>query len=120
MDWGTAGQWAGVAAAIIIAVWGAMSRRNDKAIDELKLDRNTLFQRVDGVERAVAVIQADIEHLPTREEMHGLELKIVTVDGKLDAVLDKIGTLIAQNQRAEERVIDAERAAAAAEKKART
>ena len=126
MDWGTAGQWAGVLAAITIAIWGAMSKRNEKQIEglgsdirELKGDRNTLFKRLDTVERDVAVIRSEVEHLPTKDEMHVLEMKVVGIDGKMDAMLDKIGTLIGQNARAEERVIEAERRVTEAERKAR-
>jgi len=126
MDWGTAGQWAGVIAAITIAIWGAMSKRNDKQIEglgkeigELKSDRSTLFKRVDGIDRQLARVESEIEHLPTKDEMHDLEMKVVGIDGKMDAMLDKIGTLIGQNARAEERVIEAERRANEAERKTR-
>ncbi|MGA8170929.1 MAG: DUF2730 family protein [Methylocystis sp.] len=137
IDWGTAGQWAGVCAAIVIAVWGAMSKRNEKEIDglskalvdvkagvdkdinELRSDRNKLFGRVDDIDIKLARVESDIEHLPTKDEMHELEMKVVGIDGKMDAMLDKIGTLIGQNARAEDRVIEAERRASDAERKTR-
>ncbi len=119
MDWGTAGQWAGVVAAIMIAIWGASSKRNDKAIEELKDDRTRLFERVDDIERELAGVKSDVRHLPTREEMHDLDIKITRVDSKLDAVLDRLGAMIAQNLRTEERAVEAERRAEEAERKGR-
>ena len=125
-DWGPAGQWAGVLTAIAISIWGAMSKRNEREIQalrdeigELKKDRNDLFKRVDHIDVQLARIEADLEHLPTKDEMHDLEMKVVGIDGKMDAMLDKIGTLIGQNARAEERVIEAERRASDAERKVR-
>ncbi len=119
MDWGTVGQWAGVLSAVAIALWGATSKRNDRAIEELKGDRTRLFERVDGIDREIATVKADVRHLPTREEMHSLALQITRVDGKLDAVLDKINALVAQNTRAEERAFEAERRAEEAERRER-
>lgn len=124
VDWGTAAQWAGVMTAIAIAIWGALSKRDDKRLDglngdicELKADRTTLFVRVDKIERDVAVIRSEVEHLPTKEEMHELELKIVMLNGKMDTLIDKVSTLVAQYARAEERVLEAELRANAAEKR---
>ncbi len=126
MDWGTAGQWAGVLTAIAISIWGAMSKRNEREIQvlrdeigDLKKDRNDLFKRVDHMGVQLARIEADLEHLPTKDEMHDIEMKVVGIDGKMDAMLDKIVTLIGQNARAEERVIEAERRANDAERKIR-
>jgi outer membrane murein-binding lipoprotein Lpp len=126
VDWGTAAQWAGVIAALLIAIWGAMNKRDDKLFEgistdicELKTDRTTLFVRVDKIERDVAVIRSEVEHLPTKEEMHELELKLVTLGGKMDTLIDKVSTLVAQYARAEERVLEAELRVVDAEKRSK-
>lgn len=108
IDWGTVGQWAGVAAAIAIAIWGAMSSRNEKAIDELRMDRNLLFSRIDNVERDVAAMKVEIKHLPTNDDLHALDVKVTRIETKFDSLLDKLDTLIAQYERAEDRALQAE------------
>ena len=57
--------------------------------------------------------------MPTKDEMHDIEMKVVGIDSKLDAVLDRLGAMIAQNLRTEERAVEAERRAEEAERKGR-
>lgn len=108
VEWGTLGQWAGPLVAILISLWAAFSSRDQKALDELKADRNTLFKRVDDVERDVATIKVDIKHLPTKDEFHELDNMLASLDAKFDAMLDKMDVVIAQNERAQDRLAERE------------
>jgi hypothetical protein len=122
-EWGTAGQWAGTFAAIVIAVWGALSRRDQKAFDELKTSLNEAvhdlreddarqFERIDRLEADVTAVQVEIKHLPTRDEFHQIDVKVSRIDAKIDARFDamtqKIDTVIQQNERAQDRLAERE------------
>jgi phage shock protein A len=122
-EWGTASQWAGTGAAIVIAVWGALSRRDQKAFDELKTSLNDAvhdlreddarqFERIDKLESDVTALKVEIKHLPTREEFHQIDVKVTRIDAKIDARFDaitqKIDTVIQQNERAQDRLAERE------------
>jgi hypothetical protein len=122
-EWGTAGQWAGTFAAIVIAVWGALSRRDQKAFDELKTSLNEAvhdlreddarqFERIDRLEADVTAVKVEIKHLPTRDEFHQIDVKVSRIDAKIDARFDamtqKIDTVIQQNERAQDRLAERE------------
>jgi hypothetical protein len=122
-EWGTAGQWAGTFAAIVIAVWGALSRRDQKAFDELKASLNEAvhdlreddarqFERIDRLEADVTAVKVEIKHLPTRDEFHQIDVKVSRIDAKIDARFDamtqKIDTVIQQNERAQDRLAERE------------
>jgi hypothetical protein len=122
-EWGTAGQWAGTAAAIVIAVWGALTRRDQKAFDELKLSVNEAvrdlrdddarqFERIDKLESDVSAVQVEIKHLPTRIEFHAVDVKITeigsVIKARFEALADKIDTVIQQNERAQDRLAERE------------
>ncbi len=122
-EWGTAGQWAGTAAAIVIAVWGALTRRDQKAFDELKTGLNKAvddvpeddarqFERIDRLESEVTALEVEIKHLPTRDEFHQIDIKVSRIDAKIDARFDamtqKIDTVIQQNERAQDRLAERE------------
>ncbi|QGM46722.1 DUF2730 family protein [Methylocystis heyeri] len=130
MDVGTGAQWAAVATALGVAIWGAFYRRDQKAIDDLsgefkegRKDITRLFERVDGMESRLARVENEIEHLPTQKELHALATAVATlqatVTAKLDALIDNVKTISRQYQRAEERAIEAEQRAAAAEARAK-
>lgn len=123
IEWGTAGQWAGTFAAIVIAVWGALSKRDQKAFDELKLSVNDAvrdlreddarqFERIDRLEADIAAVQVEIKHLPTSDEFHQIDVKVARIDAKIDARFDamtqKIDTVIQQNERAQDRLAERE------------
>jgi chromosome segregation ATPase len=123
LEWGTASQWAGTLAAIVIAVWGALSKRDQKAFDELKASLNKAvddlrdddarqFERIDKLESEVTALEVEIKHLPTRDEFHQIDIKVSRIDAKIDARFDaitqKIDTVIQQNERAQDRLAERE------------
>lgn len=121
--WGTASQWAGTLAAIVIAVWGALSKRDEKAFDELKATFNRavldlrkddarLFERIDRLEADMTAQKVEIKHLPTRQEFHAMDVKVSRIEAKIDArfeaITGKIDTVIQQNERAQDRLAERE------------
>lgn len=109
MDWGTAAQWAGTAAALVIAVWSRFSNRSDQDVKGIQSDLRRLFERVDGVEGRVGKIEVEIEHLPTKDEFHALDSKITGLASKFDAMAERINTLVALYERAQDRLAEADK-----------
>lgn len=123
LEWGTLAQWVGPwitgVIAIIIALRGNSSRRDEKAldglkedIDELRKDDARLFERADKIEQRMAAVETEIKHLPTREEMHRIDTKITaigaTLEARFESLSQQLGTIIAQNERAQDRLAERE------------
>ncbi|MBY6244122.1 DUF2730 family protein [Methylosinus sp. Sm6] len=109
MDWGTAAQWAGTAAALAIAVWSRFSNRSDDDVKGMQSDLRRLFERVDGVEVRIGKIEVEVEHLPTKDEVHAIDVKITTLDARVAAMIERVNTLINLYERAQDRLAEAER-----------
>jgi hypothetical protein len=109
MDWGTAAQWAGTGTAIVIAVWGGFLRRNDQDVKGMQSDLRRLFERIDVAEVRLGKIEVEVEHLPTKNEVHAIDSKIVGLDARVVAMIDRVNTLINLYERAQDRLAEAER-----------
>lgn len=123
VEWGSIAQWVAPwvssAAALLIALWAAFSRRDEATlsairddIDELRKDDARLFERVDKVEQRMATVETEIKHLPTREEVHRIDVKITgiaaTLEARFESLSRQIDTLISQNERAQDRLAERE------------
>lgn len=119
LEWGTLAQWVGpwigAAVAIVLALWGKFSRQDEQALSdikddiaELRADDGRLFERVDKVEADIAAVKADVKHLPTREEVHRIDIKVTEIGSAIRNVLDKVETVINQNERMQDRLIERE------------
>lgn len=45
-----------------------------------------LTGRVSAIDQRISQVERDIQHLPTREEMHGLELEMTRMQGRMDGL----------------------------------
>lgn len=123
LEWGTLAQWVGPwvtsAVAILIALWGNFSRRDEQALDGLKndiegLSENVgeLYQQDKKLNERMATVENEIKHLPTRDELHRIDTKITaigaTLDARFESISRQIGTLISQNERAQDRLAERE------------
>lgn len=89
---------------------GHVEIRND--IAALRIDDGRAFERIDHGEARMAAMEIEMKHLVTKEELHLLDNRLARLDEKMSAGFEKIGDKITmlyqQNQRAEERAIEAE------------
>lgn len=126
IQWGTVAQWVSPVVAILLAIWAVIRSGNKEAFDTLstkidsglrdikgdiqalRADDARLFERSDKKEARLSAIETEMRHIPTRDEFHELDKRLVRLDEKIAASFEsldeKITTIIAQNERAQERL----------------
>lgn len=65
-----------------------------------------LGERVDAIDRRLARVESDIEHLPTRKEMHEMQIDITRLQTELKAIAKTTGETRAGITRIEGILID--------------
>lgn len=116
IEWGNVAQifgpWITSGVAIAIAIWGNNNERDQTALKEIKNDMGRLFERQDKTDQRLAAVEREIEHLPTSNEVHALALKVneigATINVRFESLAEKIDLVIAQNERAQDRLADKE------------
>lgn len=116
IEWGNVAQifgpWITSGVAIAIAIWGNYNERDQNALKEIKLDMGRLFERQDKTDQRLAAVEKEIEHLPTRTEVHALAVKVseigATINARFQSLGEKLDLVIAQNERAQDRLADKE------------
>lgn len=115
LEWGNVAQfWAAAVSsvALIVSVFAIFRNRDDKAFDEIKDDIVELFQQNKKTVERLTAVETEVKHLPTKEELHKIDTKITaigaTIDARFEAVTQQLGTIIAQNERAQDRLAERE------------
>ena len=134
IEWGNLAQifgpWITSAVAVAIAVWGNFNTRDQNALNEIKesvevlrrdskaeneavrRDMGRLFERQDRTDQKLAAVEKEVEHLPTRTEVHALAMKVTeigaTINTRFQSLGEKLDIFIAQNERAQDRLADKE------------
>ena len=87
-------------------IWNLVSKPGAKAqadVVELGKKVDTLARdlsgKVDKVEERIAVIEAEMEHLPDRDATHRLELAIAKLEGRFDALDERLKPVAAMASR---------------------
>ena len=86
------GDLLGLAAALLVAGVGLYLKfRNDTGgvkppIVGAVAKIEAVSKRMDGLDKRLARVESDIEHLPTRDELHALELNIVRLGERTVAI----------------------------------
>lgn len=93
-------------------IWNLVSKPGAKAqadvadlskrVDTHHLD---LSGKVDKVEERIAVIEAEMEHLPDRDATHRLELAIAKLEGRFDALDERLKPVAAMASRFQDYMI---------------
>lgn len=105
---GTLAQWAGVAAAIIIAIYGAarsdnkgeiaaLSRKLDaaekkaeeqqaKAFAAIDHDIGRVFERVDADGQRITRIEGELRHMPSKDDVANLKVAVAEIKGDVKAL----------------------------------
>jgi len=122
IEWGNLAQIGsfGVSAlAFLVSSVAFFGKRNDEQITGLKTDIKALrdddarqFERIDKIEADIAGVKADVRHLPTREEVHRIDVRLseigARIEARFEALDDKMDTAISQMQRAQDRLAERE------------
>lgn len=134
IEWGNLAQifgpWITSGVAVAIAIWGNFNTRDQNALSEIKdsvddlrkenkgendavrRDISRLFERQDMTDREVAALKKEVEHLPTKNELHEVRLKVTeigaTISARFQSLGEKLDLVIAQNERAQDRLADKE------------
>lgn len=134
IEWGNVAQifgpWITSGVAIAIAIWGNYNERDQNALNEIKdsvdvlrrdnkaenqavrRDMGRLFERQDKTDQKLAAVEKEVEHLPTRNEVHALAVKVTeigaTINARFQSLGEKLDLVIAQNERAQDRLADKE------------
>lgn len=112
IEWGSAPQWiSGMVAliAFLISVRAMSSKASDDKIDKVEqallakigevksavdgLDKREreegarIFERLDSSETRVAKLEVEIEHMPTKDALHDLDVKITKQSAMLESML---------------------------------
>lgn len=99
MDWGTAAQWAGVFAAIGIAIWAARAKRHDEALKELSGNVEGCGKKLAAHETRLAFLETDIKHLPTKDDFHKLQVGMTELSGQMGVIIERVGPIKAIAER---------------------
>lgn len=123
IEWGTLAQWVGPwvtsGVAIVLALVGSFSRRDEKALDSIEekiegLTENVgeLYQQDKALTTRIATVENEIKHLASREDVGSVKAEVHTlkavVEAKFDGLSRQLATIIAQNERAQDRLAERE------------
>ena len=117
MDLGNFAQLASCAVALLALYVSIITARNKgikEAIDGLrgiiegkasKGEAEDLFGRMHKVEATVARVETEVAHLPGKDTAHRLELAIMKLDGRLEAMNERLTPVAAMATRMQEAMI---------------
>lgn len=95
-DWGNGAQItsAGVAAlAFFMSIFAIFRQRGEKDISDLRSDQARIFHRLDEIDQRVAKVEVEIEHVPTKDQLHALDVKITAQGATLTSILSTMNRL---------------------------
>jgi tetrahydromethanopterin S-methyltransferase subunit G len=95
MEPGSIAAWAAVALAVASLVNTWVMVRSKASADAHK----DLADKVDKVEERVAIVEAEMEHLPDREATHRLELALAKLEGRFDTIDERLKPVAAMADR---------------------
>lgn len=102
MEPGTIAQWAAVGVAIALALLGLL-RDNKKGwsdrINEVAKTNSDLAKIVQEIASRLTVIEHDLEHMPSKDAMHRMQLDIAQIKGDLQVVVERLTTNSAASDR---------------------
>lgn len=98
MDTGSMAAWAAVALALASLVNSWIAGRSKASADAHK----ELATKVDQVEERVAIVEAEIQHLPDRETTHAMELAFRDLKGEVAVLVERIGPIAKTSERLQE------------------
>ena len=102
MDYGTLAQWAGVVMSAAALLYSGLSGRSKAANDRVA----RLEDRVAGLDRTLAEVTGDMEHLPDKESSHRMELSITKIEGRLDVMAERLTPVSAIADRLQEFLLE--------------
>lgn len=79
-------------------VWTIFSKPGAKA----QADVAKLGEKVEAVEERVAVLEAEMQHLPDRETTHAMELAFRDLKGEVAVLVERIGPIAKTSERLQE------------------
>lgn len=80
---------------ILGTIWNIVSKPGAKAQEGVA----TLSSKVESIEERLAVIETNIDHLPDRDSTHRLELAIAKLEGRFDALDERLKPVAAMATR---------------------
>lgn len=95
MEWGNVAQIASVVLALGAIINGWFSSRSKASAEA----HSSLERRVTLVEMSTAAIRSDIGHMPDKEAMHRLELRLAEIVGTMDVIKAELKPIAATNSR---------------------
>ncbi len=98
MDPATLNPWVVLAVGIIglgSTIWNIFSKPGARAQAAVDL----LAGKVEAIEERLAVIETNMEHLPDRDATHRLELAIAKLEGRFDALDERLKPVAAMATR---------------------
>lgn len=98
MEAGSLAAWAAVAIAVASLVNTWVMVRSKASADAHK----DLADKVDKVEERVAIVEAEVQHLPDRETTHAMELAFRDLKGEVGVLVERVGTLARTSERLQE------------------
>lgn len=109
IDLGTLAQWGGVAlslAALLRAESAARSKKLDERLERVLADLSRAFNRIDVTETRVERIQADIEHLPSKDFVHEMQLSQAKLEGAVSTLNERMTPMVRSLDRIEAAMIE--------------
>jgi predicted nucleic acid-binding Zn-ribbon protein len=96
VEWGNVAQFlsAGTAGvALIVSIFSMLRSRGEKDVSELRGDLSRIFERLDETEQRLSKVEVEIEHVPTKDQLHALDVKITAQGATLTSILSTMNRL---------------------------
>lgn len=98
MEAGSIAAWAAVALSLIAILNTVIGSRSKASADAHK----DLSSKVDHVEERVAVLEAEMQHLPDHKTTHAMELAFRDLKGEVAVLVERIGPIARTSERLQE------------------
>jgi hypothetical protein len=79
--------------ALVLSFFSIFRQRNDKDIGDLRADQGRIFQRLDEMDQRLSKVEVEIEHVPTKDQLHALDVKITAQGATLTSILSTMNRL---------------------------
>jgi uncharacterized coiled-coil protein SlyX len=102
MDWGTTAQWGALVVAFIAFIRGEF-RAQDKSY---RADMEKVESRMGDCETKLARVSGELEHLPGKDLVHGLQLAMKEMQGQMDVIAERVKPIQAIASRMQEVLLE--------------
>lgn len=93
-------------ASALIATRFVSKEQHEKAVSSLDAKFIVVLDKVDKVEDRVARVEQELNHLPSRETVHRMEISLANLNGEMRALGEQLKPVASISERLQEFLLD--------------